>query len=298
MIKLKIRDGWLIGNAPCQRCIELWLTERNVHHEPCELSDIPNHLSFFNLPIGIFYEVYSDNTYTKLDCYIEKNPNCICNNNTIKAQTKKLNFAFSSIREIKCARYGTPTGNLWVASATKRGITTLAASDNREDARNKAALPNTMPIEEQYGNPLLIVGTSTWIRERVPFFLLQQFDIHLLFYPTSKEVYQIGILAQSRIGQQPPIFVYGQGASTIDAIMNAIYELVVFVVPDEWKTDKENAKELSKLDKVRHLWYTNWIYRQAKVSLRDILHLESYKIEHKVIYKLKLNVCVKLLKAS
>ncbi len=166
----------------------------------------------------------------------------------------------------------------------------VGAGMNQEEATLDALfqLARTRTLRRYAGtmkNPMLVVGANNWIRTRVPFFLLQQYDFHLLFYPNSMPAWVVGIAAFSRQNtQEKPIFVFGAEAEIGKAFDKAFGKILEVCQPGEegevrqtWREEKKTAGN-AKLN----LWWTHWIYRCPKVSLKDLLHLEAYPrtVEH------------------
>ncbi len=368
---LKIRDGFLIGLAPdpihgspCVTCIQLWLQDRRVWFEMSSVSQLNLRKELLVDLMAqnqghTFFEIHNDGTTNRLDCIVYPHPQCSCNRGNFippAEVSKKTNFAFSPLYQIKCARYGTPQGNLWLSSATgtshitNRALTVYGSGRDREISRlgavdewlRKIALEelrqrsqagetihtrsfqndsmgtlrrgedafdaigsgNSHEFAQLDGlerlslvrtlkrfsakNPMLIVGTNSWTRERVPFFMLQQYDLHLLFYPNSTPSWVVGIVALSRVRlEEPPLFSFASGAGIHAAIDQCIGKILVHCRPSEWQPDRavdstattsKRSQTASKL----HLWWTNWVYRCPKISLKDALHLEDYPrdLEH------------------
>lgn len=127
-------------------------------------------------------------------------------------------------------------------------------------------------------HPMLIVGTNNWVRTRVPFFLLQQYDLHLLFYPNSTPSWVVGVVAMSRVRtDEAPIFVFASHAKVTEALDLALLKVLERCRPADWQdeapvADSKASDHLAKLGQ----WWTHWIYRCPKISLKDVLHLEPY----------------------
>ncbi|MBI4402973.1 MAG: hypothetical protein HY537_02355 [Deltaproteobacteria bacterium] len=360
----KLREGFLVGLArdpdegsPCANCVERWLIDRRVFIEKAELSDLRTReplaeLLAENTP-HILYELPPQGDPVRLECVVFPHPRCECNRKHYLAPVriaKKTNFAFSPIIQLKCARYGTPSGNLWLTSAAGRApfsdrlITAFGAARDREAARMQAVecwleksslvdlpvrlnggesfaarnvvgdtgeivaeLPATafdafgaahsleeanqkaclalvkLSILKSYSstgkNPMLVVGANSWLRSRLPFFLLQEYDLYPLFYPNSSPAWIVGIAALSRLRtDQRPVFVFGANGDVTKAFDEAIFRLLEHCRPVEWISDElRNMKERDpqKASKL-NLWWTHWIYRCPKISLRDVLHLEPH----------------------
>ncbi len=372
---LRMREGYLLGmgadptkGGPCAHCCELWLTRRRVVAEQIQTESLPIRRDLLDALIAensphVFYELASDGTSTRMDCLVFPHPQCPCSKKTFVAPVKtpkRTNFAFSPVHQIKCARFGTPNGNVWLTSVkgqaplSDRTFQVLAAGRDREVARFHAvdewlkraslsdlllspdlapghglpvrdfrtgaqevmprsalmdltheamgaganledatmnaflALAKARTIRKYTGamkNPMLIVGTNNWVRGRVPFFLLQQYDLHLLFYPNSTPSWVVGVAAMSRLRtDEPPVFVFGADTDILKALDSALLKMLEHCPPADWAPEEQS--ELSRDDEksVRSnrvsklgLWWTHWIYRCPKISLKDVLHLEAYK---------------------
>lgn len=362
----RTRDGFMIGLAmepskgsPCAGCVELWLRQRNVWVEPAGLSDLNVRRDLIGDLLEencahVFYEITADGSSTRLDCLVFPHPQCACQRGNYVAPrqiSKRTNFAFSPLFQLKCARFGTPNGNLWLTSAmgdaplTGQRLTAFGVAEDKEKSRfqavdswmKKAAAVDSIEARgealkaeilqtgarqllapsvldksgldisgaggtreeavlsalyqlarvrtlRRYAvsgkNPMLIVGANNWIRTRVPFFLLQQYDLHLLFYPNSMPAWVVGIAAFSRTRTEgKPVFVFGSDGTIEGALQMAIGRILEACHPNDdfsgTVEDTRDARELGHASKL-NLWWTHWIYRCPKISLKDVLHLENY----------------------
>lgn len=364
----KIQDGFLVGLAtssdvgsPCPGCVEHWLRQRDVSVQRATVSeltvrrDIIVDLLTENNP-HVLYEVTNDGITTRLDSLIFPHPFCKCKkSNYVGLETwpKDINFAFSPITKIICARYGTPGGNIWVTSATgestvsRQFVNASGIAKDREPSRFKAVeewlkkaaiLDLTLRIGRgetltaeslQSGQltsvgmtsgvhapdgigvgasreeaildglinlakartlrkyishmkcPMLVVGTNNWIRGRVPFFLLQGYDLHILFYPNSTPAWVVGVAALSRIRtDERPIFVFSAGSEIMSTLDDALYRALAVCRPQEENSANFNLRSIQSSDNRTisklNMWWTHWIYRCPKISLQDVLHLEPY----------------------
>lgn len=346
--------------SPCSGCVEKWLTDRGVW---CEKRDLSNlmvkreliaELVAENSP-HIFYEIYNDGTQVRLESIVYPHPDCVCDKlNYVppKEVTRRVNFAFSPIHQLKVVRFGTPDGNLWLATAvgnspinrneiigygadadkdaarfravdewTKKAIQAdlegrlergevlpsevlqtgnvelITKAQSRKavvegfgvgstrneailDALNRLSLVRTL---KKYANamksPMLIVGTNNWIRGKVPFFLLQQYDLHLLFYPNSTQSWVVGLAAVSRIRvDEKPVFVFAADATIGTAMQKLFCQLLIALRPGEdgavmpTVSNEPSSNRSSKLN----MWWTHWLYRCPKIALKDVLHLDPY----------------------
>lgn len=362
---LKLRDSYLIGltpepeqGSPCVHCVELWLAQRRVWSERLHITELPirkelvTTLQKENHP-HVLYEISNDGTETKMDCFVYPHPACGCDKNGFVAPREfpaRLNFAFSPISQIKCARYGIPNGNLWLTSASGHlegeTIRVFGTGMDREVSRLKAveqwmkiaaahifksgteghvkpaedfvtgdksslSLPDVLKDGQCFGagkdredairdalqefsrirtlgkytsqmkKPMLIVGANNWMRNHVPFFLLQQFDLHLFFYPTSSPCWVVGLAALSRMRTtDAPIFIFESSHDVGQALSRVLGKMLEHCRPVDWMSDTEEVVELSETEMARNRklssWWNNWIYRCPKISLKDVLHLEAY----------------------
>lgn len=365
---LKIRDGYFLGLAqdsqkgsPCQKCVEYWLKERNVWFENADISELPRRRELIpellseNSP-HIFYEIYQDGTEVRLESIVFPHQDCSCakfNYLSPKEITKRVNFAFSPIYQLKLTRFGTPDGNQWLATAvgdsqiSKKTITAYGVDTDKDAARFRAVdawmkksaeadlkerlengevIPNeilqTGNVElitkaksrpstldglgvgstreeaildalihlakvrtlKKYANamksPMLIVGANNWIRTRVPFYVLQKYDIHLFFYPNSTQVWVVGAAAVSRVRtDEKPVFVFSADP-TIGAAMDKLFGMLLAAIrpnaDEEGMPKFEKAAESNSRNSKLNMWWTHWIYRCPKISLKDVLHLDPY----------------------
>jgi hypothetical protein len=297
----KLSNGYLVGReypkAPCKKCIGMWLTERKVSNTLVDVSELSLCTEVFNsVELGVLYEIADDGTPTRLECELEKHPDCTCKGQTIRyANSQKLNFAFSAIRQMKVARYTTPSGNLFVCNSTHRDGTTKSAVDTSREAARLASVkavydsvantPSKLEIlksdivfryTNQCKTPMLIVGVNNWMRTHLPYFILQQFDVHLFFYPNAKASWVCGALAINRTNPKAiSVWSYGASQNIETALKQAMYGLLE-------KAQTENVEEQNEKLGV---WQSQWVYRCPKISLKDVLHLEPYPADSLDEYK-------------
>ncbi len=126
-------------------------------------------------------------------------------------------------------------------------------------------------------SPMLVVGINQWLQQHVPFFLLQEYDIHLLFYPTSMPVWVVGLVALSRKSSQVlPLFAYHSHVNAHYAIKEVIGTLLIEHSRRGQVEDSEKKTKFNSVPKL-NTWWTQWVYRCPKIALKDVLHLEPYK---------------------
>ena len=135
-------------------------------------------------------------------------------------------------------------------------------------------------------NPMLIVGTNNWVRGRVPFFLLQQYDLHFFFYPNAMPVWIVGLALLSRVStDEKPLFFFGASSNSLDALDRAIFQCLETVKPpsvDELPT--LNSPSFGGGSAKLQMWWINWVYRCPKIPSKDVLHLEPYPKTAEVWY--------------
>lgn len=134
--------------------------------------------------------------------------------------------------------------------------------------------------------PMLVVGTGNWLRSKVPFYLLQRYDVHLLFYPNSHPAWVVGAVALCRKGlSENPHFAFGSAGSVHDAIEQTLVSLVERTRPNDPFAEggtvgggvEAEPDEAQIRRNVRRIhWWNHWIYRCPKISQSDLLHLEPY----------------------
>lgn len=362
---LKLRDSFLIGmtpepehGSPCVHCVELWLAARRVWSERLTASELPIRRDLL-LKVQdeknphLFYEIANDGTETRMECFVYPHPACGCERSQFVSPPKmpaRINFAFSPVNQIKCARYGVPNGNLWLTSATgsmdHEVIRVFSTAGDREVSRLRAveqwmkratieSMKKSSPVlmrdssdfitggnapisyaeilrseqcigagknyEEavasalqefaklrtlnkyttQMKKPMLIVGANNWVRTQVPFFLLQQYDLHLMFYPTSTPTWVVGLAALSRVKTtEPPVFFFESHHKISEALTTVLSRMLEHCRPVDWMSETEEVVEMEESEQNRNrrmgAWWNNWIYRCPKISLKDVLHLEDY----------------------
>lgn len=119
--------------------------------------------------------------------------------------------------------------------------------------------------EPGFKPPMLCVGANTFTRQKVEAGVLQAYDLHWLFFPNAGNTYIVGVLGVERRGLETIFLNLGEGSSIDEAIGDVL--------------SKVNFREGNKFVIRAHamLWLTHSIYRCPKISLKDVLSLESYK---------------------
>lgn len=300
---IKLGEGRVIGvydtkQGPCPKCYLNYLKDRKVQakiDKPLD-KDSPMYERLKKMTQhNILYEITSTNQINTLTLYTYKHENCPSKRcqNGMEANFKytdwnNLNCAFSNIYQIKCIRFGTPSGNVWKFSATihqgGKIINRIVSHKDKETARRMVILgethghegqPEEMPqmgvqiVDNAKKTPTLIVGANPWIRRRVPYFVLQQYDLYLLQMPTDDGSYRIVIGAFSRTNSSRYEWAYADSNSAVKAAESALYNLLNRLKPSDWRM--EEVKETGH-DKTLALWNTNFVYRCPKVAMKDIFN--------------------------
>ena len=177
---------------------------------------------------------------------------------------------------MKAVRYAIAKGNLWTAV----GADNVGVADNRKDAvadvtdeslrLDRAANTVVEAYRIRMKSPMLVVGMNTWLRENAPFFLLQRFDVHVLFYPNSNAFWVCELVAFERQGDCEALSVRVGHKDIGKALTRALGKLCVL----------SQTKEPKPLEGVRAklaVWLTHWVYRCPKISGKDILCLDPYQ---------------------
>jgi hypothetical protein len=163
-------------------------------------------------------------------------------------------------------------------------LSAMGAGPNREEATLNALIDlakatTLRRYAHSMKNPMLIVGANEYIRSKAPFFLLQQYDLHLLFYPNSMQAWVVGLVAVSRQRtDEKPVFVFSAHTDIKEALDQLFCKILEALKPEEQLTGTPVLRR-DKADSISsqmNMWWIHWIYRCSKINLKDILSLESY----------------------
>lgn len=310
---LRINGGYLIGphsengtDGPHAESIHRWLHERNVHAEPAKLSDIKLHRHLIEDLIDeagsqgrdphVFHEIMDDGSATRLISAYERHPDSKHDKSSPGIKTRhdaKMNYAFTSKRSVRAARFGMPEGNLWVAAATDReGKVHHAVAADRQEARHNAVMgishgttgrPDFIPeigaeAPKSGRQGHLVVGSHNYLRSKMPFFAIQQHDHHIMHAENPDGTHTAAIVAFSR--QHPnaePSIVHAHGTTGEEAIKHAMHHMVLehsksmgdLHLEDQPKQKSAPVQDAKQAKK--NMWLTHWIYRQPKKSLKEVL---------------------------
>lgn len=370
---LRTREGFLVGLAmdpengsPCVKCVQGWLEKRGLGSQVGKLDELNIRRDVLAELLAensahVLYEIDHDGTVTRLKSPVFPLPGCGCSKSNYSAPAQldpAGNYSFSPLSQIKCVRYVTPDGHLWLTSALgntpleKERLSVFGGGTSKANSRRNAidnwlkqaaisdlrvrvaskeaiavenlqtsngdflSLQKKQPVWESVGagnsyeeatlealysltrqktlqgyaasakNPMLVVGANNWIRQRVPYFLLQEYDLHLLFYPNASPCWVTGVAAFSRIKSDArPIFVFSSDADLTVSLETCLAKLLEWARPEGGEAAPElRPVEAGFSDKGfrLNLWWTHWIYRSSKIALKDVLNLETYprSVEH------------------
>jgi hypothetical protein len=361
---LRLREGYLIGVAyepaaasPCVECIQKWLLDRQITTHPVDVetwklrSDLLQRVIQDANP-HTCYEVGSDGSETKLENCVFPHPECSCQKENFHMPREfswNLSFAFSPLTQIKCVRYTTPLGHLWLSSVSgkaavsRQQIKVFGSGTTKEESRKRAiedwlkrasvsdfecthhpkrplaaeslqTLASTQvrlddplllgtgagpdytqaTLQALYDltkkrtlqrystnlkNPILVVGSHAWLRNKLPFFMLQEYDWYILFYPNSSPCWVVGMAGFSRLqSDAKPIFVFNAHPNMEQALDGAIGKTLEACRPDFDGNGRApiTETEVSDRERQKNLWWTHWIYRCSKISLKELQSMESY----------------------
>lgn len=115
--------------------------------------------------------------------------------------------------------------------------------------------------------PLVVVGANIYLRERIKRDVLQDWDVTLLFFPTSKAVYTVGVLYVSRKDNGIVSLDVCEGNTVSEALGDALAELTAHPILNDVITLKPQAI----------MWLASSIYACPKISLNEVLRLEAFK---------------------
>lgn len=186
------------------------------------------------------------------------------------------------MQNYKCTRYATPSGNVWHAQNQADvgfGDTKQSAIENCcTDLENNRIIANVVSKYQSHAKqPMLVVGTSVFTRDQMPYFVLQQFEIHILFYPNASNLWVVGAVAMSKVDHaRAPLFSFGADRNVQNALKSTLHNLI------------PQAGELKPVEihPKQNVWLTHWLYRCPKFSMREVLNLETYAHDSKSEYEI------------
>lgn len=170
-------------------------------------------------------------------------------------------------------RYATPKGNVFVLN-NGIGETEEQAKINSIHFENHVGYANY--VISKYRNcvksPMLVVGSNHFIRENMPFFVVQDYDIHVFFYPNGGAAWVVECVAISKkCKNMKPVWSRYSGKAIENTVKRALWGIIPKLAkPEETQTPIEFLTQR---------WLLHWIYRCSKISFKDILSVEQYKEE-------------------
>jgi hypothetical protein len=121
-----------------------------------------------------------------------------------------------------------------------------------------------------FKNPLLIVGANQYTRTLVKWNVLQTYDIHFMFQPHNDKVWTIGAILLNRKEHDVNPIILSVSDKSVQQCFKILGQTITNIVSDPNRIDTKINSKLAT-------WYLHWIYRSPKISLKDVLHLETYK---------------------
>ncbi len=160
----------------------------------------------------------------------------------------------------------------------------VGAGENREEATlnalvDLAKITTLRRYSDSMKNPMLVVGANQLIRSKTPFFLLKQYDLHILFYPNSTQAWVLGMGAFSRQrSDEKPVFVFSAHTDVKHALDQLFCKILEALKPEEQMAGDPVLRRDpgASIPSQMNMWWTHWIYRCPKISLKDIEQLEPY----------------------
>jgi len=179
------------------------------------------------------------------------------------------------------------TGEYELVSRGQTGDSAIGAfgsGENRQEATLNALveLAKTITLRrysQSMKNPMLVVGANQFIREKAPFFLIKNYDLHLLFYPNSAQAWVMGLVAVSRnCTDEKPTFVFAAHTDVEETLNQLFFKILEVLQPEEQGSGEMKLKSgHGKLSSSKmNMWWMHWIYRCPKITLKDVQSLESY----------------------
>ncbi len=187
-------------------------------------------------------------------------------------------------KTLKTSRYGTPSGNVWTMSGVDKatGEKRFAVGADKKEAADQL-YAGGLTYEVRVGRDLLdpsrksmlVVGSSSFLRQRLPFFVGQNFDVFLSFYPHSGETWRVGAVMMSRRHKtEAPIELTLEDKDVNKALQNLMGAITIEAQGEA--TDSELSEPTIEVPEKLVAWITHAVYRKPKLSLKDVLELKPY----------------------
>lgn len=175
--------------------------------------------------------------------------------------------------DVSLVRYGTPNGNIWVAENTDaygigctREDAKLELKENKKRDLLEVVASSVVGWYQQRGkSPMLIVDTNNWTHKNSPFYLVQLYDIHFRFYPNTHTAWVIEAIA---IGRKDKTLIRSMSAdlNINEALKRALWGLIPHSIGSKHQIEPNKG----------HSWFVKGLYSTPKISLKDVLNLETY----------------------
>jgi hypothetical protein len=194
------------------------------------------------------------------------------------------------VPKFESARYGTPSGHIWVTQAHHHdGTKSIGVGSAKAEAKSRAASKEShFEHQEPFhlmsaheGEPtarkrsLLIVGANNYMRDKVPYAVLQQHDVHLMLHPTAENHWHVGALMFDRTRPDAVHYTSAKHADPQKALDHALHG-VVARYHESASSHQAEGQAPGKHDAKKATWLTHWLYRQPKVTLSDVRNLDTH----------------------
>lgn len=183
---------------------------------------------------------------------------------------------------IKTQRYGTPDGNIWIARGEfKNGVVRESTGPTRERAllglEAGGQQVDSMPAGAIMGGPwekaMLVIGANNFLRTKMPPAILQNYDMHLVFRPSSENSFEVGLVMMSRHNDKG----LDRLVTAKDPDINKAIEMVMQnAVLESTQPHNNGTFEVEPSHEKMKTWLQNAIYRKPKIGLKDVISLEPY----------------------
>jgi hypothetical protein len=196
---------------------------------------------------------------------------------------------------IRSARFGTPEGSIWLSMHHDGTKSSHGVGRTRDESRKntiegmvpgKTGHPDFIPeigkqaVQHKQGR--LVVGANNYLRNKLPFFLLQQYDHHIIHHQDEQGTHHVGVIALHRQhADRAPIVTHASGETGEKALTGALHQQLIEARPvdhDEDHNPISGQKSDDPHQAKKNTWLTHWIYRQPKKSLKDLLTSEEPKM--------------------
>ncbi len=125
--------------------------------------------------------------------------------------------------------------------------------------------------------PMLITASKRFISEHVDFDMEDQYVFYILFYPTNETVWKTGVFAAHKKDTACFYSCWSLDSNPKQSIIKCFKALRSIV-----DTNKESVANTLN-DVKMGIWVNNWLIKMPTISLQEVLQLEEYKEEKKVI---------------